>query len=310
MGVETIELAQPKYTPAKMQFPAMVSEKLDGVPVRLVRGFHDQCKALTRQGEFVLSIHHITEFFKEHFKRMPDLELIGELYIRDTPFKDISGKVRKQNKQAPELVLNIFDIFIKSKPDMNYGTRMLAFKSAMEILAVELGCQVDDMPIRVIPFVICQDDDAVQDVLRTVMSVNPKAEGCMVHSVHKVFTPGKRLWSTQKIKQRPTIDLLIFDLVEAVSGDTGRGLAMVGGMKAEFNVLHNGVQGITQIGIGPGKLTHQQRKDLWTLYKMKRFKPRIAEVQYVSDDTYAMLREPTFQRWRDDKHEPDRHEHA
>lgn len=309
MGVETIELAQPKYTPAKMQFPAMVSEKLDGVPVRLIRGYHDQCKALTRQGEFVLSIHHITEFFKEQFKVIQDCELIGELYIRGMPFKDISGKVRRQNEQSPDLVLNVFDMFIKSKPELNYGTRMSSLSSAMEIIASRLGATVDDLPIKVIPFIICANDDQVQMAHKATLASNPKAEGSMVHSVHKVFTPGKRLWSTQKLKPRPTIDIKIIDLKEAISED-GVGLRMVGGMVAEFHVLHNGKMGITHIGIGPGKLTHNERKALWTLHKLKRFKPRMAEVQYVPDDTYAMLREPTFQRWRDDKHEPDQHEHA
>jgi hypothetical protein len=57
------------------------------------------------------------------------------------------------------------------------------------------------------------------------------------------------------------------------------------------------------IGVGPGKLTHAERRELAKAPMVLTGYNRIAKVQYKKDDSYEALRQPTFQCWRDDKDE-------
>ena len=63
------------------------------------------------------------------------------------------------------------------------------------------------------------------------------------------------------------------------------------------------------VGVGPGKLSHEERRDLWKEYMavVSRYiitPPRIAQVKVKRDPSYSGLRQPTFQHWRDDQTEP------
>ena len=61
----------------------------------------------------------------------------------------------------------------------------------------------------------------------------------------------------------------------------------------------------TEIGIGPGRLTHAERIELWVHSQTGMFNKRMAQIKYKADDSYDALRQPTFQFWRDEKDEPD-----
>ena len=61
----------------------------------------------------------------------------------------------------------------------------------------------------------------------------------------------------------------------------------------------------TEIGIGPGRLTHDERTALWVHFQTGMLHKRMAQIKYKSDDSYDALRQPTFQFWRDDKETPD-----
>ena len=63
-------------------------------------------------------------------------------------------------------------------------------------------------------------------------------------------------------------------------------------------------------GVGPGKLTHDERRDLWLRYTTVGYggwQPRIAKIKYKGGETanYKSLRQATFQCWHGDKSEPD-----
>lgn len=73
------------------------------------------------------------------------------------------------------------------------------------------------------------------------------------------------------------------------------------GMVGRLDVLYKG----KVVGVGPGALTHKERKDLWESVRKGEQKIAIAEIKYMPDDTYEALRQATFVRWRPDKETPD-----
>ena len=297
MADETIELLK-NYEPSKMHWPALHQEKIDGVPVRVFKK-EGKVFALTRQGERVTSIQHIERFASV---LLEDGEsVVMELHIKDKPFKEISGHVRKKNVQCPALVGWVFDFEYGTLTVMTYVTRMAAFRARLGTALDRCGAYPEDLCIRIIPWVLVADAASAEEAHDQLMRANPNAEGSVLHSVHKTFQPGKRCWGTQRMKPVPTIDLMVVGFEEAISAE-GQPLGMVGRINAEFT----GADGKTSIiGIGPGALNHTERKNLWRMWTRKQFTPTIAEIRYMRDDSYDALRQPTFKCWRDDKKEAD-----
>lgn len=296
MAGETIELVK-GYTPDKMPWPAMHQQKFDGVPTRIVRvGAHDY-RAVTRQGETLRSIQHIIDQV-QNLNMDVGGSVVGELDIEGAAFKLISGKVRAQLPYTA-LVLRVFDFDLEGNPTAPYADRRAEFITRWEDFLA--GEHTDNYAVRPIPGVIVSCEAEAQEAHDALMLANPVAEGSVLHSMHKPFSPGKRLWGVQRMKPVPTIDLRIINFDEAISAETGRGLGMVGRLNAELTTLHKGSPIVSIVGIGPGALSHLQRKALWFSQISNRWKPTIAEVRYMRDDTYDALRQPTFKRWRTDK---------
>lgn len=295
---ETIELLK-NYTPAKMTFPASHQQKLDGVPARIMRVSQTEYRAVTRQNETIKSIDHIvSEVAKLNLSVRGSV--VGELYVDGLPFKKIGGLAR-QHAPAKNLTFNVFDFDPFNQADMTYAERrseMIArlgdYYGANEIHAA-------DSVLRMIPGTVVSNEAEADEAHDALMLANPLAEGSVLHDMAKTFTPGKRCWGTQRMKPVPTIDLYITDFEEAVSDKTGLGLGMVGRLNAIFTIMVDGKPTPTLIGIGPGALTHAERKALWVTFKLGRWKKTIAEIRYMRDDTYDALRQPTFKRWRTDK---------
>jgi ATP-dependent DNA ligase len=139
----------------------------------------------------------------------------------------------------------------------------------------------------------------------------------MLHKVDKPFQPGKRCWGLGRYKPQPTIDLEVVSFEEAVS-EAGEGLGMVGrvnvrlirewplgeapaGWKAVSGDLRNLWEKI--VGVGPGKLTHEERTRWWNDYNVGALSAGniYAEIKYMPDPAYEALRQPTVQRLRTDK---------
>jgi ATP-dependent DNA ligase len=302
MANEAIELYKP-WTPAKMTFPCIVQRKLDGVPAR-IRNLSGHIHAWSRQNEVITSIPQILIYAK--YLTAVGGSFTGELHIEGMPFKDISGLVRKKvpTTETAKLILNVFDADILGKPETPYVDRMALFQKALANLAERAGKSPDDLHIRICAGVTCQNAFEAEEAFGSIMQNNPSAEGAVAHSLSKPYQPGTRRWDTQKIKPEPTIDLRIVSFEEALD-KYKQPLDMVGRLNAEFTKLVDGKPVTYIIGVGPGSLTHAQRKVLWAKYKQGKYKTRIAEIKYMKDDTYEALRQPTFVRWRDDKDKPD-----
>jgi len=269
----------------RLAFPVLVQEKFDGVPGDFYAKADGEISALTRQGEEILSVGHITGWLYGLLK--PHHHLVGELHVTGLAFKDISGMVRAE-RPAPELVLRVFDYYIKGFENMTYEERLRE-------MALNIGVHVEPRsPVQLIPGVMIHDENTLRDNIETFDRLYPNKEGVIIRNLNGTIDIGKRSWNLQRHKAVGTADLRLIGFEEAVEGDTKKPKGMVGRLLVEFN-------GQT-IGCGPGCLRHSERIAMWN--NPDAYLQRIIEVEYKPDPTYVALREPVFKRWRDDKTQP------
>ena len=289
------------YNPAKLGDKVFASVKLDGVPVRIDLRYDKEWfvdSVLSRQGKPVPSTEFIVRNLRKAIQSaLPSglywgkkLTFVGEVtheHYKD--FKDVSGIVRRQEPQTG-LILNIFDFYDYSKCDY-FAWRYNCLKYIMDELAVMRFSDV-----RVIRQYAISKKEIESFFDKTLYHTD---EGGVIRDANDKWAPGKRTWGYQKYLIEPTIDLHITGFEEA-RDQHGEPMGMVGRVLASY-------QGRT-IGVGPGKLTHNERMQLWVEYCNKGqhiTHPRIACIKYKKDPSYTDLRQPTFQHWRYDKDEPD-----
>lgn len=291
MSNETIMLAK-NLNLKKMTYPCSASEKLDGVPAVFTCQRQSNITAKTRQGEDILSVIHIKQWL---WDKLPmGHSIIGELHVQGLPFKDIGGLVRRST-QSPELVLNVFD-YLPDEHETN-----LSYADRMECMVMsEVGKYIyDEMdgPVRVIPGKHIKDEQELLSYTTLFTSTNPDSEGLIFRPLHgkeSIFAAGKRSWGFQRYKAEETVDLKIVGFHEAVEGDTKKPKGMLGRIVCDYKG--------TEIGVGPGALTHEERIDMWR--NPRDYIYNIIEVAYKPDPSYGALREARFKRFRNDKQEP------
>ena len=295
--MSTIPLAK-GFSEKHLKFPVFLSHKIDGVPIRIDIVADGNHTIRTRQGKDVPSVRQLVQEFADEFRGIAGLgyfdvpcTLIGEVYQHGDPhadFKDTSGIVRRQDDQSHRLALGLFEMFTPALQEVGFERRyeaMLELNDLHGRVSVLHQQRVETMS---------QLEHHFEDFCNQF----PKAEGMVARNWDDPFMPGKRSWGYQKLLREPTIDLRIVDFKEAIS-EAGEPLGLVGRLVASYKGR--------EIGIGPGKLTHAERRDLWQRYKMtaERGEIGIAQIKYKSDDSYDALRQPTFQHWRLDKDVPD-----
>lgn len=307
MAEASIPLAK-GFNPAKLEYPVYVSRKYDGVPVRIDLATADGllCGVQSRSGKPVPSVEKLVDRFVAALQRAgvnleAPMTFVAEVtHATLMDFKDVSGVVRKQEPQE-NLVLNFFDFTFQNDRGAAFSQRS---KQLAQIVAAARGNADVPQEIRYVTQVRCEDELDLAAYLETAPS-GPDIEGYIARSCNAAFKPNARHWDYQKIVNDPTVDLRITGFEEATS-EAGEPLGMVGRVLADY---HGEI-----IGVGPGKLTHAERKELWeewthwqgaikSGYKDTQWR-RIATVKYKRDDSYTALRQPTFQHWRDDKTEP------
>lgn len=291
MGKETIMLAK-TYDAKKVQYPCVVSEKLDGVAADFyvpTGSNSGHCLVRSRQDETYYSVEHITDWLTG---RLPEgCHIIAELYIPGVPFKDISGKVRDTKEGHPDLVAYVYDWYREGHEKEDYQTRMADFAATM---GQHISPKNDWMvPVRIIPGNYCVSEGAVQVAERKILKRNPTSEGIVIRAMTgeaSTYEAGKRPWGFIKKKIVNTEDLEVVSFEEAIDkhGDPK-------GMVGRINVLYKG----KVVGVGPGCLSHPERKAIW-INPHTRI-GSIAEVSFMPDESYDAMREPRFIRWRDDK---------
>ena len=285
--MSTIPLSK-KYNPKKLEFPVYISEKLDGVPIRVdtERG----CKGTvvqSRQGKEVPSVKEdILDFtyLADSFLDGGRLAFVAEVTHNITKgFKDVSGIVRRQTTQEG-LIYNFFDYVNYTDDDPFYiRSRQLQ----------DLFLFIHDNRFKCVKQTRLVDQEALDQFLAD-NPIRPDQEGWVIRSHNGLWLPGSRKWDYQKFLITPTEDLPLIRVDEAIDQyGTPKGMA------GKLWVLYKG----EEIGCGPGALTHPERVNLLEEYRLsgKGWHNPTIEVAYKYDPTYDALREARFVAFRPDK---------
>lgn len=317
--MSTIPLAK-GFSEKHLRFPVLLSRKFDGVPIRIDIDHYGNHTVRTRQGKDVPSVRNLVqEFIDRCINEERDcddvvtpLTLVGEVVQHgngDADFKETSGIVRRQDDQSHRLAIMLFECDVQDT--------FIERHEFMEDFLQHIHGRV-----HVVEQIAVENMEQLVQHQQEFNRLFPQAEGLVARNHDDPFTPGKRSWGYQKVLNEPTIDLRIVGVEEAIDKD-GNPKGMVGRLIASYKG--------TEIGIGPGRLTHAERTALWEEYQREAyhcccgspvdhypdghspvsaadyygFPNRIAQIKYKKDDSYDALRQPTFQHWRDDKSDPD-----
>ena len=315
-----MELAK-NWDPKKTPLPAYAQIKYDGVPLTFIRPADGgPVQALTRQNELALSVPHLL-VIADILLLTPGASFTAECFVHGLPFKDSSGIIRRQtpDEDTAKIVGMIFDASIMAHHKDSYFTRIRQIENSIKPMRQTL--------LQVAPYWKVENEEQVEAQWEW-FKANCKAtdggelEGMMLHDMTKPFQPGKRCWGMGRYKPQPTLDLRVVRYVEAVS-EEGNPLNMVGRIEVQLhrrwehptytNADDKYWVDVKEVGIGPGKMTHEERHRVWAEAEQilnsggpRRPKhPTIAEVKYMPDPSYDALRQATFQRFRPDKETPD-----
>ena len=284
------------FNPEKAQYPLMLSEKIDGVAADfycVVRMNSIEWRCRSRDNKPVLSVQHILDCLTNIVEPIAGLHIIGELHIQGKDFKDISGISRRHvaDDDTELLRLNIYDLYIEGQEDTDYIKR---YDSIIKHVPNAMSYPIRRVPSRYVNNP--QEFDA--EYARIVKANNSKrptgCEGIIVRiptGKDSYYRVAKRPRGFAKLKSIETVDLPIIGYEEAADAKTNEPLGMVGRLVAKYKGK--------EIGVGPGKLTHKERIELFDTWPL--WKGRVAEIAYMPDTSYTALREPRFWYWRPDK---------
>lgn len=286
---ETIMLSK-QYNPKKLEFPVMVSEKLDGVAADFY-GFETlsgtRCAVRSRQDKPIPSVEHIRSFLTGVLGG--GYHIVCELYNPTMSFKDISGSVRRQDEIAFDIKAYIYDFYVEGVEELTYASRM---NMAHEHLDRWIN---EDSPVQFIPQDWVKTQADLDQYIVDFSIAKPEAEGLVIRNAYGKDSGYKfgRSWGMQKLKPKGDVDLEVVSFEEAISAE-GNPLGMVGRLNVRYkdNI----------IGAGAGALTHPERTHIWQ--NQDQYIGKIAEIHYMIDPAYEALREARFFRWRDDKSTP------
>lgn len=299
MSTNTIMLAK-DYDYKRVAFPIYLSEKLDGVPAKFFRDASGKVVAMTRQGELLTSVEHICKELSD-FKLLEESNaIVGELWVRGRPFKETSGKVRA-GEVCTDLILHIYDEFFCDRAGLPNDPR--TFRDRWRHLRGKFQLNSLGMPphVYMIRQTLCENSGTLSYERGRIMAGQGdrayKPEGVMIRMLDgkdSYYSLTGRSWGMMRIVEKPTIDLLVVEVVEA-KDKNGNPKGMVGSFMCKYHDI--------DIKVGAGKATHNERKKWWQ--RPELILGTIIQVQYKPDDSYSKLRQPTFQRIRYDKDTPD-----
>ena len=299
MSTSTIMRAK-DYDYKRITYPVYLSEKLDGVPAKFFRDSSGKVVAMTRQGELLTSVEHICKELSD-FKLLEESNaIVGELWVRGRPFKETSGKVRAE-EVCTDLKLYIYDEFFCDQwgRPSDYRT----FRDRWRHLRGKFQLNALGMPphVYMVKQTLCENSGSLSYEQRCIMA-GPvdrayKPEGVMIRMLDgkdSYYSLTGRSWGMMRLVEKPTLDLLVVDVVEA-KDKNGNPKGMVGSFMCKYHDI--------DIKVGAGKATHSERQKWWK--RPELILGTIIQVQYKPDDSYSKLRQPTFQRVRTDKDTPD-----
>ena len=235
---EERRLTNPKFL---WKFPVIVQPKLDGERCRAVpspEGFillSSECNEITM-------LPHISEYLNSLFRNLPPMELDGELYKHGWNFSDIHSVVsRRENihERAELMQFHIFD-FVSSDQQLIRTDQLTGLQG------------LNNGPLKLVSSRIAWNMSDIMELYKNFIDLG--YEGIIVRHIRAPYVR-KRSRFMLKFKPKKDDYYKIVEIIEAIS-EQSVPLNMVGAFKC------CGSDG-TLFKIGAGKLTHQQRKDLW-----------------------------------------------
>lgn len=299
MSTNTIMLAK-DYDFRRVIFPVCISEKLDGVPAKFFKDVNGKVVAMTRQGELLTSVEHICKELSDFELLNESNAIVGELWVRGRPFKETSGKVRADGV-CTDLKLYIYDEFFCDKSGLPSDSR--TFRERWSHIKAKFQFNALGLPphVYLTKQITCANIDIFNFEMKCILAGPDdrayKPEGVMVRMLDgdaSYYSLTGRSWGMMRIVEKPTLDLMVVEVVEAKAKD-GTPKGMVGSFMCKYHDI--------DIKVGAGKATHNERKKWWQ--RPELILGTIIQVQYKPDDSYSKLRQPTFQRVRTDKDTPD-----
>ena len=294
MAEKTLIMLAKNTTAKQRKFPLYLSEKVDGFAYNVMK-LGGKIVALSRQNKQFTSVEHIHDALNKIMQNGD--RIVGELFIPGMDFKDSGGIIRR-NKPDLRIRLGIYDSVKANQKDWPFNDRYLDSTSTIQSYASSVGW-LSTEPYMWLQQHMVVNEDALERTEATVQSLSaqPTFEGWMYRYIEHLFAPGKRSWGMQRKTMKGSIDLRVVSVEQAFSKE-GEPLGMSGRINVWYPHKDKGKYKET-CGVGPGRLTHDQRTRIWN--NQSAFIGKIIEIEYKVDPSYAALRQPTFQKLRRDK---------
>ena len=235
---EERRLIEPKFD---WSWPVIVQPKLDGERCRVVIRDNKITLLSSECNEFV-SVPHINKYFSLFFGGGKPPEFDGELYLHGLDFPEIHSIVsRKENihEQSELMQLHIFD-FVSNLPQLTRTHQLDA--------CGWLGSG----PCKIVPSRIAFSMSEIMIAYDSFIDLG--YEGIIIRHIRAPYVR-KRSRFMLKFKPRKDDYYKIIGVNQAIS-IAGEPLSMIGAFQCQ------GSDG-TPFKIGAGKLTHDERKNLW-----------------------------------------------
>lgn len=244
--------------PLKWHPPYIVQPKLNGERCRCIVE-NGRCLLLSSSEDIIPAVPHINS---QALKFLPNGEYDGELYTHGLTWSEIHSVVSREINLHPNyerLNYHIFDIIMSgSQADRTRRLQSISFPIDSPILQVETSIAYSYSELL-----------SLYD-----QYIDLGYEGFIIRHIDSPYEK-KRVSSMMKFKPKATDTYTLLSIYEAISED-GVLLGMVGGFVCCDSEM-------TQFSVGAGKLTHPERKRIWSNYLQDSsyiIPGRLLEIEY------------------------------
>ena len=290
-----LALQTDKVKPEKLQFPAVLQVKWDGVFCAALLDEEGECTIYSRSGEVYVSMKHIEEALKRYYRCTTDTPdqgtlIIFEAWAEGVNQSTISGWARDTKAQHQELVAKMHDLLDVDLKTGEINTRGRVYGNRMAILEDLFPMLPKETPLRLCQYDIVHSWEEATALADEWMAAGH--EGAILRNPRSTeYAPGKRNHDLVKIKRGVSYDLEVIGVEE---GSTGKYKGTLGTLVCRWK---NG--GVIYIS----GMKDSQRHLWWS--NPDEIIGKIVQVDAMSESSKGKLREPRFKGIRTDKTEGD-----
>jgi len=273
-------LMQYSHKKEKINFPAYIQPKLDGVR-SLFGYFNNDLKFISRRClEFPNKLEHIkADFLKSKLPNSKKIFFDGEIYIHSSKFKasDINGIVNTtpesktwDEKKSKLIQFHIFDYFDLDNLDLTFEER---YKNLSKMFA-----KATSKTMMLIPQQVVKNDKQVQKIYN--MYLRKGYEGAVIRNKHfKYNIKGDRICNALKIKESHEEEFKIIDADKSIYGEV-IWILQLSNKKGTFRAPHTGTQN--------NPITREERQQLYK--DRKKYFGKMATVAYQEETIHGKPR--------------------